>query len=96
MSVGGAPAHLGAGALPHFAHLTSRGRCPLRWTPGATSGGPGGPGTLPVMPETLPVSETIRPIYQSLPPDHSGAPRDVRDLIRDSEQLSVTSYNNSL
>ena len=26
--VGGAPAHLGAGSLPHLAHLTSRGRCP--------------------------------------------------------------------
>ena len=26
--VGGAPAHLGAGSLPHLAHLASRGRCP--------------------------------------------------------------------
>ena len=69
---------------------------PSRWTPGTISGGPGGPGTLPVTPETFLVSKTIHPIYQYLPPDHSGAPRDVRDLIRDSEQLSVTSYNNSL
>ena len=35
-------------------------------------------------------------IYESLPPDHSGAPRDVRDLIRDSEQPSVTTYIISL
>ena len=48
----------------------------------------GGPGTLPVTPGTLPMAETGLPIYQSLPPDHSGTPRDVRDLIRDSEQLS--------
>ena len=45
---------------------------------------------------TLPDSKTLRPIYQSLPPDHSGAPRDVRDLIRDSEQHSVTAYILSL
>ena len=93
---GGAPAHLGAGSTPTWPTLSPGVVAPLRWSPGATSGGPGGPGTLPVMLETLPVSETIRPIYQSLPPDHSGAPRDVRDLIRDSEQLSVTLYNNSL
>ena len=94
--MGGAPAHLGAGSLPHLAHLASRGRCPLPVDPEATFGGPSGPGTLLVTPETLPVSETIRPIYQSLPPDHSGAPRDVLDLIRESEQLLITSYNNSL
>jgi len=35
------------------------------------------------------------PIYQSLPLDHSGAPRHVRDLIRDSEQHSVTTIHNS-
>ena len=33
-------------------------------------------------------TKTRLPIYKSLPPDHSGTPRDVRDLIRDSEQLS--------
>src|SRR3954466_10028876 len=66
--------------------------------PGAVAplGGPpntsGGPGTLLVMPRTLPVAKTILPIYKSLPPDHSGTPRDVRDLIRDSEQHSVTTY----
>ena len=66
----------------------------------APPGGPpdpsGGPGTLPVMPGTLPVAKTILPIYQSLPPDHFGTPRDVRDLIRDSEQHSVTTYIYSL
>src|SRR4051812_10981460 len=41
---------------------------------------------------TLLHSKTLRPIYQSLPPDHSEAPRHVRDLIRDSEQSSVTAY----
>src|SRR3954468_12183843 len=63
-------------------------------------GGPpntsGGPGTLPVMPRTLPVAKTILPIYKSLPPDHSVTPRDIRDLIRDSEQHSVTTYIYSL
>ena len=44
--------------------------------------------TIPVTLETLPIAETALPIYTSLPPDHSGTPRDVRDLIRDSEQLS--------
>ena len=48
----------------------------------------GGPGTIPVTPETLPMAETALPIYNSSPLDHSGTPRDVRDLIRDSEQLS--------
>ena len=62
----------------------------------APPGGPpdpsGGPGTLPVMPRTLPVAKSSLPIYQSLPPDHYGTPRDVWDLIRDSEQHSVTAY----
>ncbi len=48
------------------------------------------PGTLPEMPKTFPEFKHHFPIYKSLPPDHSGAPRDVRDLIRDSEQPSVT------
>ena len=48
----------------------------------------GGPGTIPVTLETFPVAETGLPIYKSLPPNHSGNPHDVRDLIRDSEQLS--------
>ena len=44
-------------------------------------------------PETFPMAETTLPIYNSLPPDHFGTPRDVRDLIRDSEQPLVTTYN---
>ena len=35
------------------------------------------------------------PIYQSLPLDHLESPRHVRDLIRDSEQPSVTKKHNS-
>ncbi len=42
--------------------------------------------------ETFSVTKTGLPIYQYLPPDHSGAPRDVLDLIRDSEQHSVTNH----
>ena len=48
------------------------------------------------VPETFPVTKTGLPIYQSLPPDHFGAPRDVWDLIRDSEQPSVTTIHNSI
>ena len=48
----------------------------------------GTPGTIPIKCETFPVTKIRLPIYKSLPPDHSGTPRDVRDLIRDSEQLS--------
>ena len=46
-------------------------------------------------PETLPVSEYHRPIYQYLPLDHFETPHHVRDLIRDSEQHSVTKSHNS-
>ena len=46
------------------------------------------PGTIPKKPELFPEPEQQLSIYKSLPPDHSGTPRDVRDLIRDSEQLS--------
>ena len=46
----------------------------------------------PILPGTLPDSETFHPIYQSSSPDHSGDPRHVRDLIRDSEQPSVTMH----
>ena len=42
--------------------------------------------------ENLPVIKWGHPIYQSSFPDHSGNPRDVRDLIRDSEQHSVTNH----
>ena len=90
---GGAPALLGAGPFSHLAHVCLRG---LVAPPGGPPDPSGGPGTLLVMPGTLPVAKTILPIYKSLPPDHSGTPRDVRDLIRDSEQHSVTTYILSL
>ena len=47
-------------------------------------------------PELFPEPEQQLSIYKSLPSDHSGTPRDVRDLIRDSEQHSVTTYMLSL
>jgi len=45
--------------------------------------------------ETISVSKYYRPIYQSLPLDHFEIPRHVRDLIRGSEQSSVTKTYNS-
>ena len=76
------------GALPlsHLAHAALRGWWPHLVDPRDP---PGGPGTLPIAPETFPVTKTGLPTYKSLPSYHSGTPRDVRDLIRDSEQLSV-------
>ena len=50
---------------------------------------------IPGTPGTLPVSEYYRPIYEYLPLDHFETPRHVRDLIRDSEQHSVTKSHNS-
>ena len=77
-------AHIGQGAPP-TAHVAPRGW----WTPLVDPRTPfGTPGTIPIKRETFPVAETGLPIYNSLPPDHFGTPRDVRDLIRDSEQLS--------
>ena len=73
-------AHIGQGAHP-TAHVAPPGQVDPR-TPFGT------PGTIPIMRETFPATKIILPIYKSLPPDHSGTPRDVRDLIRDSEQLS--------
>ena len=87
--VGGALAHLGAGALSYLAHVCLWSMWPHLVDPRDP---PGGPGILPISPETFPVTKTGLPIYKSLPPDHSGTPRDVRDLIRDSEQHSVTTY----
>ena len=54
------------------------------------------PGTIPKKTELFPEPEQQLSIYKSLPPDHSGTPRDVRDLIRDSEKHSVTTYIYSL
>ena len=79
------PSPLGAGSPPLSAHGALRDRWPH---PVDHRDPSGGPGTIPVTPETFPVAETGLPIYNSSPPDHSGTPRDVRDLIRDSEQLS--------
>ena len=50
------------------------------------------PGTVPKKPELFPEPEQQLSIYKYLPPDHSETPRDIRDLIRDSEQHSVTTY----
>ena len=84
-SMRGTPAHQGLVPLPLQPMGPSAIGGPTRWTPG----------TLPVvlvqyrLPlETFPMAQTGLPIYKSSPPDHSRAPRDVRDLIRDSEQLS--------
>ena len=80
--MGGAPAHQGLVPFP-LQPMGPSGPHPVDpWDPS------GGPSTIPVTPETFPVAETGLPIYKSLPPDHSGTPCDVRDLIRDSEQLS--------
>jgi len=77
-------AHIGQGA-PLTAHVAPRGW----WTPLVDPRTPfGTPGTIPIKRETFPATKIRLPIYKSLPPDHSGTPRDVRDLIRDSEQLS--------
>ena len=84
---------LGAGALgPYRPRRTPYSPC---GPPGqvAPPGGPPGPFRWSRYntgdPELVPMAEIALPIYNSLPPDHSGTPRDVRDLIRDSEQLSV-------
>ena len=82
---GGRPSPLRAGSLPLSAHGALWDRWPHPVDPRDPSGGPG---TIPVTPETLPMAEPALPIYNSSPPDHSGTSRDVRDLIRDSEQLS--------
>ena len=85
-------AHIGQGAPP-TAHVAPRDRLPHPVDPRDPSGGPG---TIPVTPKLVPMAEIALPIYNSLPLDHSGTPRDVWDLIRDSEQHSVTTYIYSL
>ena len=52
-------------------------------------------GKIPESLGTIPMSEYNLPIYESLPLDHFETPRHVRDLIRDSEQNSVTKTHNS-
>ena len=84
-------AHVGQGAPP-TAHVAPRGRWPHPVDPRDPSGGPG---TIPEKTELFPEPEQQLSIYKSLPPDHSGTPRDVRDLIRDSEQHSATTYKYS-
>ena len=81
-------AHIGQGANPYSPCGPPRAGGPLvdPRTPFGT------PNTIPIMHETFSTTKTRLPIYKSLPPDHSGPPRDVRDLIRDSEQHSVTTY----
>ena len=77
-------AHIGQGAPP-TAHVPSPGLVDPLVDPRTPFGTPG---TIPIKCETFPATKIRLPIYKSLPPDHSGTPRDVRDLIRDSEQLS--------
>ena len=77
-------AHIGQGAHP-TAHVAPPGQVDPLVDPRTPFGTPG---TIPIMRETFPATKIRLPIYKSLPPDHSGTPRDVRDLIRDSEQLS--------
>ena len=84
-ATGGAPAHYGLVPLPTLAHGALLDGWPHPVDPRDPSGGPG---TIPATPETFPMAKTGPPIYKSSPLDHSGTPHDVRDLIRDSEQLS--------
>ena len=77
-------AHIGQGAHP-TAHVAPLGLVDPLVDPRTPFGTPG---TIPIKRETFPATKIRLPIYKSLPPDHSGTPRDVRDLIRDSEQLS--------
>ena len=83
---GGCTNPLGAGSPPTSAHGALRDRWPHPVDPRDPFGGPG---TIPGDPKTFPMAKISLPTYNSSPPDHSGTSRDVRDLIRDSEQLSV-------
>ena len=89
---GGRPALQGLVPCPLRIMWPSERGGPSRWTPGTP---PVAPVQYRYAPETFPMAETRLPIYNSLPLDHSGTPRDVRDLIRDSEQLSVITYKSS-
>ena len=85
-----------------------KGGAPLTWPFSSPPIRPNGPNTSPggssnsrfsvKLPEslgTIPMSKCNLPIYESLPLDHFETPRHVRDLIRDSEQTSVTKTHNS-
>ena len=71
--------------MAHMAHIFPRG---VPVTPRYS-------GKMPEPLETIPMSEYYLPMYESLPLDHFETPRHVRDLIRDSEQTSVTKTHNS-
>src|SRR3954463_7437631 len=45
--------------------------------------------------QNLSGDQTLLSTYQSLLPDHSGVPRHICDLIKNSEQHSVTNIHNS-
>ena len=87
------PLSLGRPLTAHAALLDMVEHFPDRWTSPESSGTFWKlPGTIPKKPKLFPEPEQQLSIYKSLPPDHSGTLRDVRDLIRDSEQHSVTTY----
>ena len=97
MGLGGAgapgPLRLGRPLTAHAAVLDMVEQLPDLRTPPESSGTFSKlPDTIPEKPKHFPEPEQQLSIYKSLPPDHSGTPRDVRDLIRDSEQPSVTTY----
>ena len=83
LQVGGVPAPCGLVCLPPKAHVAHNFPQGVPVTPRYSD-------KYPEHSETIPVSEYYRPIYQSLPLDHLETPRHVRDLIRVSEQSSVT------
>ena len=82
LGVGGAPAHLGAGSLPHLAHAALRGLWPL---PVGLRNPSGGPDTLPVVPETFLAFKPIHPIYLYL--------RTILELLMTSGISSGTTNN---
>ena len=101
MGLGGAgapgPLRLGRPLTAHAAVLDVVEQFPDLRTPPESSGTFRKlPGIIPEKTELFLEPEQQLSIFKSLPPDHSGTPRDVRDLIRDSEQHSVITYESSL
>ena len=97
MGLGGAsalgPLRLGRPLTAHAAVLDVVEHLPDLWThPESFGTFRKLPGTIPEKTKLFPEPEQQLSIYKSLPSDHYGTPRDVRDLIRDSEQHSVTTY----